>query len=583
MTLTSASHIAIGTNPGLAEASLPYGIEDEEYDIGTSSGHSQSRASSPNQGASVRALVMSLGLSAATPNLTKKNEASTRAPLIPEAHVEPLRQQVHRVNFDQTFYYTAPVLPAAPAWTTLSRRAAAFGTDFTIPLSVAAMADSSVLATTDSPYSGTFVSTPTPAPAPKREPRHKKPDFMARTAELYYAKARAKMPAQDVEVKSPWNESLSPEQRAADHRYVIEKTYGTNGHPSLAEPMDSLIRRQKAGTLLTWTIYWKGFPVGTASIGMQSDGTAELCRAAALPKGTRLPDGTIYNGEVPGSAVQYQRLGDFLSHPTARSAWALMTTLRMSQDVPLGDGRKILSGSVTQHVNYGKYPYDKEDILGVTPFVFVLPLYLVTPPGRDPYTDGLMESRLHLQPERVFVSAPLYTPAFNPRNLEAVSQAEIAKATWPHAFGEDPHLITDEIPADDDEKIIKIDDSHAPHYVTITLSGPITTQEIEDTIAQAYERVPVIQIDVPNRPGNIGLQNKLYALSGIVPVGVLPGGHFQVGQESLRPETVFRFAIGKSSVREALQPIQLASDFDDSPIKAVARRVYALWKDTETP
>lgn len=407
-------------------------------------------------------------------------------------------------------------------------------------------------------------------------------DFITGLSRSYHTRADERLTEETV-VISPWDTSITAEQRAEHHLFLLAKTYDPKGHPGLFEPTNKLMERQKKGELLTWLLFWKGNPIGTASITMKPNGMAEMCRAAAIPKGEILKDGTGYNGEIAVSGVQFKRMGELLGHAIAGDIVAIETMLRMSSDIVLGTGRKITTGAVTQHVNFGQHPYTEH--AGPAPMLLVVPRYLMSPEHSDHYIDGLMEARLYLQPDRVFVSSPLHTPLQNSRDSKAPSVAAIAQVTWPHAFGQNPNFVAEKVDAhvyDSAEKNIKVDTSNAPNYTKITLSGPLKMADIRMAIVDALKESRLVEIIVLNRPENITLQEKLYRLQGVVPLGVFPGGNFDRKTKGpIHVETTFHFAVGRPEVMRALHPIEMAKDYDNSPIKEVAIQIYDYWKSFE--
>src|SRR3989344_1462908 len=173
----------------------------------------------------------------------------------------------------------------------------------------------------------------------------------------------------DGVIKNPWDNGISPIDRARQHLYLLEQTYG-NGHPGSSEPIENLMKRQVSGNLLTWIIYWKNYPVGMANLEIGNQGVAEMCRVVEIPKGTTLDNGVEYRWQLKASAVNYQRIADALTHPEiTKKIWALEADLRMGKDI-------------------------------------------VSPSDGPANQEVFLKSRLYFEPEAVNQNEPIYTPRY---------------------------------------------------------------------------------------------------------------------------------------------------------------------------
>lgn len=379
--------------------------------------------------------------------------------------------------------------------------------------------------------------------------------------------ARAKLTHPDLAVQGPWDTSLFEEQRAQDQLFILEKTYGAKGHPALNKSQADTVLLQQNGKLLTWILYFQGHPIATASLTMKDNGTAELCRAAAIPVGTRFPDGAVYSQKLNGSGVQYTRLADFFRHAVSEGVWALETDLRIS--APYLDettGQTINGGGATQHIN-----------AFMNPFLIFTPK-IVFKDGKY-FIEGLFESRLFLEPENMDLKAPLYTPATNTLDPSAPSIVEITTATYHDAFGIEPVIVSDDTSVTNTtpREVTKIDESPG-RFVVYEISGTWTDTELDDFLVQARQEYLAVELAVKNDIGNIALQRHLYKRN-FIPTGVKPGGRFDVSGESVTVPTRLHFIMPRQDLAPHVRQIELASDYNDTRTGAITQRLFEYWRE----
>ena len=374
---------------------------------------------------------------------------------------------------------------------------------------------------------------------------------------------------QDVEtVVSPWSDQIDPKTRAEVHQYLLGVVYG-KGHPALTQPLESLIEAQQSGRMLTWLMYVNGQPVGMANIEVLPDeGIAELCRTVRLPIGSILPDGTTLNGQVNNTVVMYQRLLDFLQSPIANTIWALQADLRLAKSITLPDGSFLESGAATQHIN---------QFAGLNPWLLCVPRYQVHPKGGLPHQEVFFQSRLYLQPEGLNLQTPLYTPENN--HYGSVSNAEIANATYRHAFGIQPTIVGDINQEEISPPKLNLESTAGIHFSTIHVEGEVNPDQLLNLINTALQQSRFVEVIIPNKPTNIITQNICYQL-GLIPLGVLPGGEFRVNGQIKTIPTTFHFGMAKPEIRKQIVDIELARDYHGGEIEKLTYLLHHWWKNT---
>lgn len=390
-------------------------------------------------------------------------------------------------------------------------------------------------------------------------------EFTIQLAGSFQRAAETKLTA-GTAITGPWDRNITPLLRAQIHLDLLSKTYGA-GHPGSAEPTESLMERQMRGEMLTWFISLHGTPVGMANLEIKPIGIAEMCRTLEIPVGTELPDSTQYDGRVKTSAVAYQRLADALSHDDIGGrTWALEADLRMAKPITLPNGKTLEGGVRTQHINH---------IL--KPMLLHVPRFQVHPPQGKPHQEVFLQSREYLQPDRVLHDEPIYTPemigAYN-----GVTIADIVGTTYPHAFASEPNIVNGSRPhTSNASNECRLETTAGEHYSTLLLSGNPGQDHILRSIKQGLTDSRFLELVIPNLPGNIELQHRLYAL-GLVPLGVMTGGTFKVNGDEIIIPTTIHFGAVRPSVVPRMVDIELAREFDNSSIKRIVLSLHDQWQ-----
>lgn len=364
-------------------------------------------------------------------------------------------------------------------------------------------------------------------------------------------------------IKSPWDSAISAQDRATQHMYLLQQTYG-NGHPGCREPIESLMERQSAGRLLTWIIYWQGYPVGMANLEITDSGTGELCRTVELPKGTKIDEGLTYEGQVKTSAVTYQRISDALTHPEiTKKIWALEADLRMAKEITLPSGKTLEAGVKTQHINKA-----------LNPMLLSVPRYEVSPEHGHAHQEVFLQSRLYFEPEAIDKSQPIYTP----EKIDGkITVADIVSATYNHAFGFSPKIVGDHGAETRLVGSAELKNTAGEHFSTLTLSGNVDVETILEKVHEGLVVSRFLEIVVPNLPENIPVQKKLYEL-GIIPMGVMPGGEFSLnGNKIIVPTTIHYGTARQHNIRQMVE-VGLAQDYEGGDIEKISLALREEWR-----
>ena len=370
----------------------------------------------------------------------------------------------------------------------------------------------------------------------------------------------------DGVIKNPWDNGISPIDRARQHLYLLEQTYG-NGHPGSSEPIENLMKRQVSGNLLTWIIYWKNYPVGMANLEIGNQGVAEMCRVVEIPKGTTLDSGVEYRGQLKTSAVTYQRIADALTHPEiTKKIWALEADLRMAKDIVLPSGKILEAGVKTQHINRA-----------LSPMLIAVPRYEVSPEHGHAHQEVFLQSRLYFEPEAVDQNEPIYTP----RHINGgVGIAGIVSATYENAFGFSPKIVDGQSNENKTEKICQLENTGGFHFSTLVVSGSVLPEEIIERAYEGLNASRFLEVVIPNSPGNIEVQKKLYDL-GIIPLGVMPGGTFTINGGKQKVQTTIHYGTARAHNIKQMVEIELARGYQGTEIEKISHALREEWRKKE--
>lgn len=368
-------------------------------------------------------------------------------------------------------------------------------------------------------------------------------------------------------VVGPWDDRIDNETRAQNHRYLLGVVYG-QGHPALSQPIEDLINSLKEGRMLTWLMYINNQPVGMANIEIfPEEGIAELCRTVRLPEGSILPDGSVLNGQVNNTVVMYQRLQDFLRSPLAEKIWCLQADLRLAAPIILPGGKILPGGAATQHIN---------QTVGLNPWLLCVPRYQVHPKGGEPHQEVFFQSRLYLQDKGIDIKSPLYTPLKN--SFGPISLLDIARATYHYAFGSEPIVDYSSIRnSRNSESYLEIYPTAGVHFSTIFARGAISLQALKKAVDQSLDQSRFVEIIISNDPQNIITQEVCYQ-ANLIPLGVMPGGIFYINGSQKHIPTTFHFGAIRSEIRKQIVEIELARDYNNTPIEQITYNLHYLWK-----
>ena len=363
-------------------------------------------------------------------------------------------------------------------------------------------------------------------------------------------------------IKNPWDNGISPIDRARQHLYLLEQTYG-NGHPGSSEPIESLMERQISGNMLTWIIYWQNYPVGMANLEIGNRGIAEMCRVVEIPNGTTVDNGVEYRGQLKASAVTYQRIADALTHPEiTKKIWVLEADLRMAKDIVLPSGKILEAGVKTQHINRA-----------LSPMLIAVPRYEVSPEHGHAHQEVFLQSRLYFEPEAVDQNEPIYTPRYI---NGGVGIADIVSVTHQNAFGYSPNIIN-QSNKNSVQEYCELTNTAGVHFSTLALSGGVGIEKIKEQIYNGLQASRFLEIIIPNLPCNIEVQKKLYDL-GIVPLGVMPGGKFSFNGGKQEVQTTIHYGTARSHNIRQMVEIELARDYQGTEIEQLSFALREEWR-----
>lgn len=403
-------------------------------------------------------------------------------------------------------------------------------------------------------------------PSGKRKSQNRE-ETIAQLFTEYEEAARARLGKRpDARIVTPWDPDISAETRASWLRHIMRETYWDNGSAVLLEPFSASVEKQRSKALLTWFMVVDGQPVSTSSLAI-SNGNAVMCFAASIPKNGHFPDGTPVHGreKVPGSAVQYTRMAQFLRRPEVKDVWGFDSYLRLGVEFPAPGGKMIQSGLRTQHINGRPYR-----------FLLCQPLYHKDI-GRVEFR---VVTRLFLEPNAVRWDEPLYTPTTNPYNSLEPTQAEIATLTYSLA-GTQAQIVDRMVGRSRVLPTVSL--VYQDVYTTmVKFDGNWTLQALTDCLAGYQESgAPNVEIVVENKPENIELQRKLLEI-GAIALGVKPGGKFTLGDgEEKDVPTLFHFSLATRGYDPV--NIELADEYVGTPMEDMAKRVHTVWRNRLLP
>jgi hypothetical protein len=373
-----------------------------------------------------------------------------------------------------------------------------------------------------------------------------------------------------MSIVGPWSDEITPLERAETHMKLLAATYG-KGHPGSAGDIESMLARQQTNQMLTWIVNWNNFPVGMVNLEVQERGIAEAVRSVSLPKGTRLPDGTIYDGQANISAAMYRRIPDLLSEPDfSETLWAIEGDVRLAAEIKLPTNEILPSGVRTQHINHQS---------GLRPYLLVVPRYRVHPDGGVPHQETFLQSRLYLQNNDTTLDEPIYTPLQHPLGKKNTI-AGIVQATYEFAHDIEPTIIDESGNLDSYPTYAGITPTAGIHFSTIELSGDVEKSHIQEMISSGLAESRFVEIILPNRPENIQLQRDLMAL-GLMPLGVFPGGTFLTEQGQQTIETTIHFGIARPEVVRQMVKVSCATDYQGSQLEKVIHSLRNEWREHE--
>ncbi len=374
-----------------------------------------------------------------------------------------------------------------------------------------------------------------------------------------YGKAAEQYP-NGLKIINPFDTSVPAYVRAEHHLKLLDSVYH-GGHPGSASTIDTLVKRQSAGELLTWLYYRGDEPIAMANIELRPDGVAELVRTGKMETAD----------EVHASHLMYHRLAEALPYlAQTGNTWALESDLRLAKAVPLTEGGEIKRGVYTQHINR----FDPKQLIGLHPFLLSVPRFQVHPKGNMPHQEVFLQSRRYLEPDKVLLDQ-LYTPEINTRHPNSPSIAEIASVTIANAFGQQPEIV------DHDHGLqmefrCQLEHTAGIHFSTLKLSGPASTEEIQRMVKEALYNTRFLEVVVPNHPANIKIQKNLYA-AGAVPLGTFPGRLLDNDRLKTAP-TTHHFGFARPDIVAQMVPIEMAKDYDGTPFPALCQSIWEMWK-----
>jgi len=366
-------------------------------------------------------------------------------------------------------------------------------------------------------------------------------------------------------IVGPHDPSIPPLQRAQDHLFLIGEVYG-NGHPASAATPEMIMTSQESGDMLTWLLYENGQAVGMANMEVLPNGIGELCRTCRLPVGTQLQDGTTLRREVKNTAAMYQRLLDVLTNPDMASRLAIIQAdLRLAEEISIPGSEPLDAGVKTQHINFEA---------GLSPWLLCVPRYQVHIEGKEPHQEAFLQSRMYLQPENISTE-PLYLYT---NSTQVVSNEEIAKATYEYAYNASPTIVHEsETTAPGYSRLERTADIH---FSTIYASGNIEAEQLQAQVAEGLNQSRMVEVIIENAPENIAAQ-KAAEKAGLIPMGVQPGGTFDVAGSKITIPTTIHYGTARPEVRKRIVPIEVARELKNTMIENVTHKLHQQWLQVE--
>lgn len=173
----------------------------------------------------------------------------------------------------------------------------------------------------------------------------------------------------------------------------------------------------------------------------------------------------------------------------------------------------------------------------------------------------------------------MYLPAVPAR--ARVDCGEIARATYDFAFRKHPEISNDRsVPgsASSCDLILGAQGDSAE----IRLSGSVPRARIEATLGQGLRERRFVEAVIQNHPGNVAVQESLLE-SGWVALGVMPGVRYEVGGAVSEVPTTIHYGMLRPEIRSNLADVELAKDYDGTPIPALVARLMEEWRRPSTP
>lgn len=374
--------------------------------------------------------------------------------------------------------------------------------------------------------------------------------------EALYSEAERKMTA-GMEILNPWDHGMTSREYALTHLALLEATYG-GGHPGSKSSVEELEQLQTTYSLLTWVVKWNGHSVGMVNAERLPDGRIELVRSVEIPHGTRLHNGTVYQGEANVSSAMYLRLAQLLERPDIQNTtWAVEADLRMAADICLPSGTLLSSGVRTQHTGLK---------MGLTPWLIAVPRFNVGKEGGHSHQEVFLQSRRYLTKPN---EEPIYTPTTNPTGR--TSLAEVARATYElNGIG----LETKDKSHCDAEITGKIIAEAGVHFTQVLMGGDLTKEQIINLLESGLVMSRFVEVILYNEPGNIQLQEKLMQL-GVMPLGVFPG--CERPNSNIPIKTTLHYGVARPDIVRQMVPIDFATDYDGTHLKDIAIKLRAEW------
>jgi hypothetical protein len=371
----------------------------------------------------------------------------------------------------------------------------------------------------------------------------------------------------EAEIVGPWSDTVSRTDRARICFEILRTAYkGTYSFTDFIPDIQSLVRLYEAQQFLTWLVYWNRNPVGIANIEICKDGIASLASSASIPAATRLPDGRIYRGQAKISAAMYLRIADLLSHAQlGRTLWAVEGDVRLTTDLLLSDGVSLLGGARSQHINR---------LCELNPFLVCVPRYHLHHPSGAPIQQFFMQSRKYIHQEALNPSETIYTPSKYSRSMILIS--DIVKVTYTNAWQTVPEFVDERNDVLNKEHYCRIENDGNVQFSTIHVSGEIALSFLKNVADKGLARSHFVEFILPNRPGNVKLQEDLLNL-GAVALGALPGGAQSEGQKVITHETTIHYGLLKKSTVHDLVEIEMAREYERSSLGELAQSIRTEW------